>query len=222
MFAAFESEIVEREIVPMSVRGDKGGENLLVSNFMFFTRPDEPKAFMAGRSTQNQRIERIWRDMRKDVVNYYRSLFYHFVAKYGVDFDNPLTVYCIHYLFIPRINEDLKRFANSWNMHRLRTEKGNKTPNMLLQQAQHLNPPPLPLDADENYGADENYDPEEPEDDLPQVIIDSIQCALNASQLQYFQQHISPLTLRDSDVSDIWQRCADAFACIEYCLNRIN
>lgn len=44
---------------------------------------------------------------------------------------NEVDLYCLHYIFLPRINRSLEEFHVSWNNHSLSTA-GNLTPNQLL------------------------------------------------------------------------------------------
>lgn len=49
---------------------------------------------------------------------------------------NPLNetdMYCLHYVFLPRINSVLDSFSSAWNNHKLSTE-GNRSPNQLFIQ----------------------------------------------------------------------------------------
>ena len=47
-----------------------------------------------------------------------------------LDPNNDVHLYCLHYLFIPRINAHLQHWKNAWIKHPLQTE-GNLTPEQL-------------------------------------------------------------------------------------------
>ena len=63
----------ERNVIPWRIRGDKGGENVLVADFMIHHRGNF--SFICGPSKFNTRIERLWREVRQNVVQYYMDLF---------------------------------------------------------------------------------------------------------------------------------------------------
>ena len=42
----------------------------------------------------------------------------------------PMHLYCLHYVFVPRISRHLTMWKDAWNVHQLRTEN-NKTPMQL-------------------------------------------------------------------------------------------
>ena len=44
---------------------------------------------------------------------------------------NEIDLFCLHVVFLPRINRDLDSFIECWNNHSLSTE-GNLTPNQLF------------------------------------------------------------------------------------------
>ena len=61
--------------VPDCVSSDKGGENVDVWRSMMHVH-GSPSAVIAGSSTHNERIERLWRDMFCCVSGHYYELFY--------------------------------------------------------------------------------------------------------------------------------------------------
>ena len=85
---------------------------------------------IAGRSVHNQRQERLWRDVNYGCTHVFYSLF-HYMEQQGIlDPTNELHIFSLHYVFMPRINNNLLMFKNGWNLHGLTTEE-NKTPTQL-------------------------------------------------------------------------------------------
>ena len=56
-----------------------------------------------------------------------------------LDISNTVHLFCVHYVFLPRLRAELHIFAAGWNSHPLRTE-GNHTPQQLWHMGQ-LNTP---------------------------------------------------------------------------------
>ena len=115
-------EATEKYSWPSRIRTDHGGENVLVWQHMIGKRGEGRGSVLCGSSTQNQRIERLWRDLFRCVCS---TFYYTFVAmeEEGIlDRDNDLHKFILHFVFLPRINVAIDSFVNAWNRHPMRTE----------------------------------------------------------------------------------------------------
>lgn len=206
---------------PSRIRTDKGGENVEVGIYMCMQRGLGRGSIIMGRSTHNQRIERFWRDVKKEVVDYYITVFLFLENEHGVDFLLESHIFCVHYLFVPRINEDLRLFQSRWNHHSNRTEK-NRSPLQLQFLNQHVNAAithaDLPIIDELSYGldGDDNDDDvfqrEDEEHGRPRIT--ALSCPLSDAGFDYFSSQIRPLTLQDDDAShffNYFQAASDIF-----------
>jgi len=57
-----------------------------------------------GTSVHNQRIERLWRDLNRTLIRFFRLIFIHLEEEYGFDIDDTVHLYCLHYVYMARIN----------------------------------------------------------------------------------------------------------------------
>ena len=114
-------------------------------------------AVITGSSTHNERIEHLWNDVRRSVSEEFRCLFYQLEQEGSLQPLNETDMYCLHYVFVPRINKVLSEFLVAWNNHKLSTEY-SKTPNqlflrgMLLSTAPRSTPMLLPMPAASQLG----------------------------------------------------------------------
>lgn len=155
------------------------------------------RSFIAGSSKHNTRIERLWRDVHDQVIEFYMILF-ESLEDDGLDITNLLHVFALQYMFIPRIQEHLNSFIGDWFQHPISSEQ-NKTPARLLEDFAHDFPGPVnELNAAGLAELLEEIDEDDNMIDIPVVEVDPLHCPLSNENLFLFKQQIRTLTLNDS------------------------
>lgn len=113
----------EKYGTPLRIRTDQGMENLSVAEHMI--RKRGMNAVIAGKSTHNQRIERLWRDVYEGVLCFYYDLFHFMEDENILDPLNERHLAALHYVFLEKINEKLEIWMNAWARHRVRTVRNS-------------------------------------------------------------------------------------------------
>lgn len=100
---------------PSQVCTDHGGENVLVWALMEEVRGPSRGSYIAGSSTQNQRIKCLWRDVFRAVTQMFYYTFQSMEEAGILDRNNDLHMSVLHLIFLPRINRAIKSFTAAWN-----------------------------------------------------------------------------------------------------------
>ena len=127
------SESVAQFGLPDQVRSDDGGENVGVWRYMISTHEGDETCVITGSSVHNERVERLWRDVHRCIVAVFSDIFQSLERGGTLDPTNEVDLYCLHHVFLPRINKSLAEFQESWNNHALSSE-GRMTPYQLFFQ----------------------------------------------------------------------------------------
>ena len=157
---------------------------------------------IAGSSVHNQRIERLWRDTFRCVCQLFCYLFYELEDEDLLDPLDDRDLFCLHYIFLPRINQSLHHFVRAWNRHPLRSE-GNRTPLQIWTDGmQEATDPDLNLPS-LSYGVDHLGPPPNPFDQqgicVPETTVD-----LSENQMEVLRRQCDPLAESDCYGVDLY------------------
>ena len=123
---------------------------------------------ITGSSVHNQRIERLWRDTYRCVLSTFHQLFHSLEDDHVLDPTSESDLFYLHSVYLPKINNALKSFAEGWNNHGITTEN-NKTPMQLYTCGVLFGSTDISLPNDVSLD-DESYDLDAPSVVLPETV----------------------------------------------------
>ena len=78
---------------------------------------------ITGKSTHNQRVERLWKDVFTGVLSFHYRMFYFMEDEGILDPLNDMHIAALHHVFLAKINDKLKLWMDAWSDHRMRTTR---------------------------------------------------------------------------------------------------
>lgn len=173
---------------PLKVRTDNGGENVSVWQDMVQFSPAGDMAALTGSPVHNQRVERFNRDLNTHCEHVIKRELYELEAQDILDPSNNTDLFCLHYVYLPRINKLLCEFVNAHNHHSISTEH-SLSPRQLFLANQHLLSLHSVFPSCVNLTGTRNI-PQNP----TIVTVPKISNPLNSQQYQSLCQQINPLS----------------------------
>ena len=139
---------------------------------------------ITGSSVHNVRIERLWRDTFRCVLSVFHQLFHHLETCGKLDHLSEIDLFCLHFVYLPRISNALDMFQSGWNNHAITTEQC-RTP-LQLFTAGTLAHGPWPQPTNHNISNDQV-------EISGGVVVQEVNCPLSPEKTAELQSLVNPL-----------------------------
>lgn len=195
--------------LPVCLRSDHGGENVLIWQQMANERG--PSSVIVGSSVRNQRVERFNLDINKNVTRQLAAVFRDLEIEGHLNASNETDLFCLQYIYLPRINRVLQQFIATHNHHAISSE-GSASPIQLFHRYHHLtelhgttfHTVPNPILNVQNLLRNP--------DELPYVDVQARSCPLPSEKFAELQRSVNPLDSSLNHGKDLFDRTVEFVA----------
>ena len=126
-------------------------------------------------------------------------MFYHLEHISTLDHTSDYDLFCLHFVFLPRITNSLERFVHQWNNHRIRREGGLPPNQMWLRGILDASvdfatvSDDYGIDKDANTVLSDSGDEESESEDIKQVRVQPIRADVPDEFRRRLELEIDPL-----------------------------
>lgn len=197
--------------VPGRLRTDRGTENGDLLLFAERVNGAGRGSCVQGPSTANERIERLWRDVFTQTLSTFYNLFLHMEKNHILDRVNEIHLFCLQYVFLPRVDAFLQEWKHGWNQRPSKAlqgwspdttwrldleEKVQTRPQLTVALRNAISPP---VNIVQNVKAELRIP-----DNTGQFLVPRVANPLNQDAQERLRQSINVLQLSDSLGMDIY------------------
>ncbi len=149
-------------------------------------------SYLTGSSVHNQRIERLWRDVYSAISCLFHQVFNHLESINRLNHLSDIDLFCLQYVFVPRINRALDEFVSGWNNHVISSQR--RSPAQLFWSSRLLSSDNCSISDD--YGVD--VDGPVPESSQQATVeVPGVQITLSEEQIEQLKLTVNPLSESD-------------------------
>ena len=188
---------------PLRIRTDYGGENVDIWRNIIDVHGKTSHPVAVGSSEHNQRIERHNRAVNEQVINVFKQQFYHLEHQGILDPSNDTDLYCLHYIYTPRLNRSLSKFIAAHNNHKISTEE-NLSPLQMFYQNRHLTDLQRQRFNAENHAQGVSVRQLLETTDIPHINVNTTENILDDNVLRDLIETVDPLSPESGEV--LYQR----------------
>ena len=142
-------------------------------------------SFLAGSSVH----QRLWRDVYAAVSCFFHQLFNHLESLGHLDYLSDIDLFCLHCVYVPRINRSLDDFVRGWNQHTISGQGKSPVQMFGVNRPLHHDNIFHTLLGIDNEGPEPDRDCEETTVSIPEI-----QVPLSDDQFEQLKVSVNPFS----------------------------